>query len=193
MLVHILFVCRLQADKATGYVETTAESAAFIVNKIKPVIYTMPKASVIAKGQTLSLSDLTGGAVNIPGKFTWKDGTKSFSVAGSYKQPVVFTPEAGYDKNYLSVETGGKEPLAQVDYVSVSVSDLQIVTFVQTEGTITVTNQLGQTLPTGSAVTKGDVLTIKVEPREGLELKSLTVNGSNNTGVYTVGTSSGRY
>lgn len=180
----------IAADKATGYVETTAESAAFIVNKIKPVIYTMPKASVIAKGQTLSLSDLTGGAVNIPGKFTWKDGTKSFSVAGSYKQPVVFTPEAGYDKNYLSVETGGEGTTAQVDYVSVSVSDLQIVTFVQTEGTITVTNQLGQTLPTGSAVTKGDVLTIKVEPREGLELKSLTVNGSNNTGVYTVGTSS---
>lgn len=49
---------------------------------------------------------------------------------------------------------------------------------------------MGQTLPTGSAVTKGDVLTIKVEPREGMELKSLTVNGSNNTGVYTVGTSS---
>lgn len=180
----------IAADKATGYVETTAESAAFIVNKIKPVIYTMPKASVIAKGQALSLSDLTGGAANIPGKFTWKDGTKSFSVAGSYKQPVVFTPEAGYDKNYLSVETGGEGTTAQVDYVSVSVSDLQIVTFVQTEGTITVTNQLGQTLPTGSAVTKGDVLTIKVEPREGLELKSLTVNGSNNTGVYTVGTSS---
>lgn len=180
----------IAADKATGYVETIAESAAFIVNKIKPVIYTMPKASVIAKGQALSLSDLTGGAANIPGKFTWKDGTKSFSVAGSYKQPVVFTPEAGYDKNYLSVETGGEGTSSAVDYVSVSVSDLQIVTFVQTEGTITVTNQLGQTLPTGSAVTKGDVLTIKVEPREGMELKSLTVNGSNNTGVYTVGTSS---
>lgn len=180
----------IAADNTKGYVETTAESAAFIVNKIKPVIYAMPKASVIAKGQALSLSDLTGGAANIPGKFTWKDGTKSFSVAGSYKQPVVFTPEAGYDKNYLSVETGGEGTSAAVDYVSVNVSDLQIVTFVQTEGTITVTNQLGQTLPTGSAVTKGDVLTIKVEPREGMELKSLTVNGSNNTGVYTVGTSS---
>lgn len=180
----------IAADNTKGYVETTAESAAFIVNKIKPVIYAMPTASVIAKGQALSLSDLTGGAANIPGKFTWKDGTKSFSVAGSYKQPVVFTPEAGYDKNYLSVETGGEGTSSAVDYVSVNVSDLQIVTFVQTEGTITVTNQLGQTLPTGSAVTKGDVLTIKVEPREGLELKSLTVNGSNNTGVYTVGTSS---
>lgn len=180
----------IAADKVTGYVETTAESASFIVNKIKPVIYTMPKASVIAKGQALSLSDLTGGAANIPGKFTWKDGTKSFSVAGSYKQPVVFTPEAGYDKNYLSVETGGEGSTAQVDYVSVAVSDLQIVTFVQTEGTITVTNQLGQTLPTGSAVTKGDVLTIKVEPREALELKSLKVNGVDNNGTYTVGTSS---
>lgn len=180
----------IAADKNNGYVESTAESAAFIVNKIKPVIYALPKASVIAKGQALSLSDLTGGAANIPGTFTWKDGTKSFTVAGSYKQPIVFTPQAGYDKNYLSVETGGEGTSSQVDYVTVAVSDLQIVTFVQTEGIITVTNQLGQTLPTGSAITKGDVLTIKVEPREGLELKSLTVNGATNTGVYTVGTSS---
>lgn len=180
----------IAADKDKGYVESTAESAAFIVNKIKPVIYALPKASVIAKGQALSLSDLTGGAANIPGTFTWKNGTKSFIVPGSYKQPIVFTPQAGYDKNYLSVETGGEGTSSQVDYVTVAVSDLQIVTFVQTEGIITVTNQLGQTLPTGSAVMKGDVLTIKVEPRDGLELKSLTVNGANNTGVYTVGTSS---
>lgn len=185
----------IAADNTKGYMKTTAEKAAFIVNKIKPLVYKWPTASVIAKGQTLIQSDLTEGAASIPGTFAWKNSSESFAIAGEYRRAVVFTPNDTYKKNYLSIETRGGESLddtgvEQNEWVKFAVSDLQIVTFVQTEGTITVTNQLGQTLPTGSAVTKGDVLTIKVEPREGMELKSLTVNGSNNTGVYTVGTSS---
>lgn len=185
----------IKENSTTGYVETVAEQAAFVVNKIKPLVYKWPKASVIAKGQSLVQSDLTEGAANIPGTFVWKKTAESFPISGEYRRSVLFVPGDAYEKNYLTVETRGGESLEdtgseQNEWVKFAVSDLQIVTFVQTEGIITVTNQLGQTLPTGSAVMKGDVLTIKVEPRDGLELKSLTVNGANNTGVYTVGTSS---
>lgn len=185
----------IKENSTTGYVETVAEQAAFVVNKIKPLVYKWPKASVIAKGQSLAQSDLTEGAANIPGTFVWKKTAESFPISGEYRRSVLFVPGDAYEKNYLTVETRGGESLEdtgseQNEWVKFAVSDLQIVTFVQTEGIITVTNQLGQTLPTGSAVMKGDVLTIKVEPRDGLELKSLTVNGANNTGVYTVGTSS---
>lgn len=185
----------IKENSTTGYVETVAEQAAFFVNKIKPLVYKWPKASVIAKGQSLAQSDLTEGAANIPGAFVWKKAAESFPIPGEYRRSVLFVPSDPYEKNYLTVETRGGESLddsgaEENEWVKFAVSDLQIVTFVQTEGIITVTNQLGQTLPTGSAVTKGDVLTIKVEPRDGLELKSLTVNGANNTGVYTVGTSS---
>lgn len=185
----------IKENSTTGYVETVAEQAAFVVNKIKPLVYKWPKASVIAKGQSLAQSDLTEGAANIPGTFVWKNTAESFPTPGEYRRSVLFVPGDAYEKNYLTVETRGGESLEdtgveQNQWVKFAVSELQIVTFVQIEGTITVTNQLGQTLPTGSAVMKGDVLTIKVEPRDGLELKSLTVNGANNTGVYTVGTSS---
>ncbi|WP_455637385.1 InlB B-repeat-containing protein [Parabacteroides sp.] len=185
----------IKENDIDGYVETIAEKAALVVNKIKPLVYKWPTASVIAKGQTLAQSDLTEGAANIPGTFVWKDSSLSFAIAGEYRRPVVFTPNEAYIKNYLSVETRGGESLdgdgiEQNEWVKFAVSDLQIITFSQMEGTITVTNQLGQNLLTGSAITEGDVLTIKVEPHEGLELKSLTVNGISNNGVYTVGTSS---
>ena len=180
----------IKEDATTGYMESTAEKAAFIVKKIQPVVYEWPTASIIAKGQTLSLSDLTEGAASIPGTFEWVNASKTFATSGEYKEPVVFKPGKAYEKNYESTVTGGTGT-GKTEWISVKVSDLQIVTFVQTEGTITVTNQLGQILPTGSAVTEGDVLTIKVDPREGLVLESLKANGTavtNNT--YTVGKSS---
>ena len=181
-------VCVSIAENETaGYIESTAEEAVFTVEKIQAEIYMWPKASVIAKGQVLTQSELTEGVASIPGTFQWVNASKTFSISGEYKEPVVFKPGKGYEKNYIPTETGG---VSQAEWVIFKVSDLQIVTFVQTEGTITVTNQLGQTLSTGSAITKGDVLTIKVEPREALELKSLKVNGVDNNGTYTVGASS---
>lgn len=185
----------IKADDQTGYIETVAEEAVFVVNQIKPLVYKWPVGSVIAKGQALAQSDLTEGAANIPGTFGWKNDKETFPIAGEYRRPVVFTPADSHIKNYLTVETRGGEALGgdgveSNQWVKFTVSDLQIVTFSQTEGTITVTNQLGQSLKTGSAVTKGDVLTITVVPREGLELKSLMVNGASNSGTYKVGDSS---
>ncbi|MGM9760640.1 MAG: MBG domain-containing protein [Parabacteroides sp.] len=186
----------IAADATNGYVETTATKAAFIVNKVKPLVYAWPKASAIAKGQTLSYSELAEGSVSIPGTFAWKNGAEIFTIAGTYRRPVVFTPAESYQKNYIAVESRGGEALSNDgaesnEWVQFVVTDMQVVSFVQkTEGTITVVNQLGNILSPGSPISEGDILTITATPKEGYLLKSLTVNGVAHSGAFTVGSSS---
>ncbi|MDD7632832.1 MAG: leucine-rich repeat domain-containing protein [Parabacteroides sp.] len=186
----------IAADAGEGYVETTATKAAFIVNKVKPLVYAWPKASAIAKGQTLSYSELAEGSVSIPGTFAWKNGAEIFTIAGTYRRPVIFTPAQAYQKNYIAVESRGGEALGNDgeesnEWVTFVVTDMQVVSFVQkTEGTIKVVNQLGNILSPGSPVSEGDILTITATPKEGYILKSLTVNGVAHSGAYTVGASS---
>lgn len=186
----------IAADADYGYVETTATKAAFIVNKVKPLVYAWPVASAIAKGQTLSYSELAEGSVSIPGTFAWKNGAEIFTIAGTYRRPVIFTPAQAYQKNYIAVESRGGEALdgtgdEDYEWVEFVVTDMQVVSFVQkTEGTITVVNQLGNILSPGSPVSEGDILTITATPKEGYIFKSLTVNGVSHSGAYTVGASS---
>lgn len=182
-------IVTIPADEAKGYVETVASDAVFTIEKIDPVILTMPKSTLLAKGQRLEMSDLVSGASNIPGKFGWVDPTKTFSTAGQYKEDINFTPADEYLKNYnvLSPKAADGTSLQ----VAVEVSAIQILTFVQpVEGSILVANQDGKYLETGSAISKGDVLTITVVPKENFKLKSILVNGASSGNVITVGESS---
>ena len=182
-------IVTIPADEAKGYVETVVSEAVFTIEKIDPVILTMPKSTLLAKGQRLEMSDLVSGASNIPGKFSWKNPTKTFSTAGQYKEDIKFTPADEYLKNYnvLSPKAADGTSLQ----VAVEVSAIQILTFVQpVEGSILVANQDGKYLETGSAISKGDVLTVTVVPKENFKLKSILVNGASSGNVITVGESS---
>ena len=182
-------IVTIPANETTGYVETVESEAVFTIEKIDPVILTMPKSTLLAKGQRLEMSDLVSGASNIPGKFGWVDPTKTFSTAGQYKEDIKFTPADEYLKNYnvLSPKAADGTSLQ----VAVEVSAIQILTFVQpVEGSILVANQDGKYLETGSAISKGDVLTITVVPKENFKLKSILVNGASSGNVITVGESS---
>ena len=182
-------IVTIPADEAKGYVETVESEAVFTIEKIDPVILTMPKSTLLAKGQRLEMSDLVSGASNIPGKFSWKNPTKTFSTAGQYKEDIKFAPADEYLKNYnvLSPKAADGTSLQ----VAVEVSAIQILTFVQpVEGSILVANQDGKYLETGSAISKGDVLTVTVVPKENFKLKSILVNGASSGNVITVGESS---
>lgn len=182
-------IVTIPADEAKGYVETVASEAVFTIERIDPVILTMPKSTLLAKGQKLEMSDLVSGASNIPGKFEWVDPTKTFSTAGQYKEDIKFTPADEYLKNYNVLYPKAADGTSL--QVAVEVSAIQILTFVQpVEGSILVANQDGKYLETGSAISKGDVLTVTVVPKENFKLKSILVNGASSGNVITVGESS---
>lgn len=182
-------IVTIPADEAKGYVETVVSDAVFTIEKIDPVILTMPKSTLLAKGQRLEMSDLVSGASNIPGKFSWKNPTNTFSTAGQYKEDIKFTPADEYLKNYNVLYPKAADGTSL--QVAVEVSAIQILTFVQpVEGSILVANQDGKYLETGSAISKGDVLTVTVVPKENFKLKSILVNGASSGNVITVGESS---
>lgn len=182
-------IVTIPANETDGYVETVESEAVFTIEKIDPEILTMPKSTLIAKGQKLEMSELVSGASNIPGKFEWVDPTKTFSTAGQSQEDIKFTPADEYLKNYnvLYPKAADGKSLK----VSVQVSAIQILTFVQpVEGSILVANQDGKYLETGSAISKGDILTVTVVPKDNFKLKSILVNGASSGNVITVGESS---
>lgn len=80
----------------------------FEITKAEPTIVTKPTASAITYGQTLSGSNLTGGAVNgvnsvsVSGAFAWSDGSikPAVSDSGKTEYEVTFTPTGDAAKNY---------------------------------------------------------------------------------------------
>ena len=91
--------------KVAGTVNYNGISAASIeveIKKADPVISIHPTASG-TEGQTLNDIELSGGAINgnVPGKFTWKDGSIKPGV-GTTQQYIVFTPDD--TANYNTVE-----------------------------------------------------------------------------------------
>lgn len=182
-------IVTIPANETTGYVETVVSEAVFTIEKIDPEILTMPKSTLIAKGQKLEMSELVSGASNIPGKFSWVNPTKIFSTAGLYKEDIKFTPADEYQKNYNELLPKAQD--GEAFKVAVEVSSIQILTFVQpVEGSVLVANQDGKYLETGSAISKGDVLTVTVVPKDNFKVKSILVNGASSGNVITVGESS---
>ncbi len=87
------------------YVKSAEASATYIILQ-KPQITTLPKASDITSGETLSKSKLTGGVASIDsetveGTFSWKNASIKPSLSDSNKTEyeVVFTPK---NNEYLS-------------------------------------------------------------------------------------------
>ena len=81
----------VQIGKANG---TASQKWIFIPQIQKPEIKSLPSATEITYGQTLSDSHLTGGAADTAGSFSWKDKTIRPTCTDSGKTPytVVFTP-----------------------------------------------------------------------------------------------------
>jgi len=75
-----------------NYVTTTLDVTVTINNKTTPTITQLPAASVIAYGQSLFDSTLTGGAASVLGIFEWTTPTLTPDV-GTADQTVVFTPD----------------------------------------------------------------------------------------------------
>jgi len=73
---------------------TTTTTVIVTVNKETPTISTVPSASAITYGETLSDSALTGGSASVAGTFSWTTGTTEPSVSdsGTTAYSVTFTP-----------------------------------------------------------------------------------------------------
>ncbi len=87
---------------------TTATTKILItVNKAAPIITTIPTASSITFGETLSDSTLSGGTASVPGTFSWTDGSiePSVSDSGTTQFSVTFTPtdEINYSTVVMTV------------------------------------------------------------------------------------------
>ncbi|MDD4316018.1 MAG: InlB B-repeat-containing protein, partial [Clostridia bacterium] len=63
------------------------------IEKAAPVITNMPVASSFIAGRELSNSALSGGTADIPGAFSWRDGSEIISTAGLNTREAAFTPE----------------------------------------------------------------------------------------------------
>ena len=78
-------------NTATGLVIVT-------VSKATPTVSVWPTASSITYGQTLTSSNLTGGAASVPGAFTWTTPSTA-PATGTSSQNVTFTPADATDYN----------------------------------------------------------------------------------------------
>lgn len=153
----------------------------FSIKKAEPTISEWPKVQPIAKGQKLKFADLVGGgAKEISGTFEWVDNT--ITPKNGDKCKVKFIPDDTNNYEEVINETG----------LTVTVTDLQLVTKYAKNGTITITDANGNTYQSGTPVTKGTVLTITATPDTDFELVSLSVSGAtkNSNGTYTVGDTS---
>ena len=81
-------------DDRDSYVATTT-TVRLTVNKMPTTVLTLPSASAITFGQTLSVSALSGGAGSVPGSFAWTDGTIAPAMAdsGTTQYSVTFLPD----------------------------------------------------------------------------------------------------
>jgi hypothetical protein len=79
-----------------------SKSQEFTIRKATPRIDSLPTATIIAYGQALSSSGLSGGAASVQGTFTWTSPSTAPTV-GISSQSVTFTPTDS--ANYETVTT----------------------------------------------------------------------------------------
>jgi Glycoside hydrolase family 44 len=73
--------------------------------KTTPTVTTWPTASVLAYGQTLASSTLTGGSASVSGSFSWTSSTTAPG-AGTPSEGVTFTPSDTADYNTVAGSVG---------------------------------------------------------------------------------------
>lgn len=146
---------------------------ALVIRKATPT-YTAPSATVV-KNALLATAELSGGASSTDGTFVWENPNATFTSNGTANMKFIPSDAANFNEVFNLSAT-------------VTVSDVQAVTFTQPEHA-TLTVKRGETvLQSGDVIADGDVLTITVTPANGYVFESLKVNGSNfsNGGTYTV-------
>ena len=110
------------APADTNQFNTVETTISVLVNKANSVIITPPTASAIIEGQSLAVSNLTGGAANVPGVFTFTNPSTIPTQTTTHN--VTFTPN---DSNYNTATTT----------VSVTVNVLEIDLTFPTASSIT--------------------------------------------------------
>ena len=86
------------------YYNSGDASINFEIQKANPTITSIPSASDIEIGQTLSYSILTNGGANTAGVFAWEDDDESYNATGTYVENITFYPDDS--QNYNSIITG---------------------------------------------------------------------------------------
>jgi len=79
------------AQQSDDY-EAASATKDIVITTVTPVITTLPAASAIFAGETLSTSTLTGGMASVDGAFTWAAPADTILFAGEHLLPVRFTP-----------------------------------------------------------------------------------------------------
>lgn len=84
----------------TDHYEIVRKTVTVKTIKNTPTIVSLPQASEITYGDTVSQSTLSGGSASTEGEFAWKNGTDVLD-AGTYTREITFTPND--TKNYETI------------------------------------------------------------------------------------------
>jgi hypothetical protein len=158
-----------------GNYTTASANVSVLVNKATPTLSTLPTASAISFGQTLSAAVLSGGGANVPGNFTFADGL-TVPPAGNGMHALLFTPS---DSGNYSVSTANIT--VQVNKVFAAITTLPAASPIR----------LGQTLA-NSILTGGlanvpgafDFANPALQPASGSSVQQIVFNPS-DSGNYT--------
>jgi hypothetical protein len=159
----------------SGNYTTASANVSVLVNKAMPTLSTLPTASAISFGQTLSAAVLSGGGANVPGNFTFADGL-TVPPAGNGTHALLFTPA---DSGNYSVSTANIT--VQVNKVFAAITTLPAASPIR----------LGQTLA-NSILTGGlanvpgafDFANPALQPASGSAVQQIVFNPS-DSGNYT--------
>jgi hypothetical protein len=159
---------------AANYTFTFAPGTLTLNSKTTPTVTTLPTASGITYGQTLSSSTLAGGLASVGGAFAWTTST-TVPAAGTPSESVTFTPTDTTDYNTVTVS------------VTVAVSK---ATLTVTANNLTLT--AGSTIPTLTATITGFVNGDTIAAVTGTASCTTTATSASPAGTYpitcTVGT-----
>ena len=86
---------------ATTNFTVTTVNGSWSITKATPTVTTLPTASAITYGQTLSSSTLTGGTASVAGTFSWTTPATAPPV-GTDSESVTFTPNDTTDYNTVT-------------------------------------------------------------------------------------------
>jgi len=157
---------------------TASGSVSVTVNKATPTITTLPTASTITYGQTLSSSTLSGGAGSTAGSFAFTNPT-TVPGAGTASESVTFTPN---DLTDFTTATGSIS-------VTVNKANSTITTLPTASPIIYGQTLASSTLTGGSATPGGGTFTFTAPttaPGAGTASQSVTYTPTDTTDYNTV-------
>jgi hypothetical protein len=114
----------------SNYNTVTIPNIAIVVNatqtqKTNPAVTSIPVASEITYGETLSTSALMGGVASVAGVFTWQNGS-NIPNTGNHNFTVIFTPTDTENYNTVIIPNVAVT-VAKANQAPLTISDLGIV------------------------------------------------------------------